>query len=161
MKQLIYGKISVDPYVAIWQYFTIYIKILLIIWIVKGYGRYKVLKKCSYQHPWFAWIPIVSTIALAQASCNEAKQIDVFGTTISADLFGLFPVITTCCNCVPFAGTVVSWAIKFICKAKMYQLLYARCEGKTVEACTNMGFLSSLFGIIPFVKFLLYNPDKV
>ena len=57
---------------------------------------------------------------------------------------------------IPYAGTILTFAIRIICKGHVFTRIYARCEEKTEAETEIIGYLSGIFDIVGVFKCLLY-----
>ena len=134
-----------------------YLIILACYWILKAYSRYRVLKFYDYRNPFFAWFPILSMYALSDAICEDQEKIDVCGIEIPDELFKMWVILNPALTfLIPYAGTILTFAIRIICKGRVFTRIYARCEEKTEKDTEIMGYLSGVFDIVGVFKCLLY-----
>ena len=57
---------------------------------------------------------------------------------------------------IPCAGAILTFAIRIICKGRVFTRIYARCEEKTETETELIGYLSGIFDIVGVFKCLLY-----
>lgn len=134
-----------------------YLIILACYWILKAYSRYRILKFYNYRNPIFAWFPILSMYALSDAICEDQEKIDVCGIEIPAELFKMWVILNPALTfLIPYAGTILTFAIRIICKGHVFTRIYARCEEKTEAETGLIGYLSGIFDIVGVFKCLLY-----
>lgn len=140
-----------------------YLIILACYWILKAYSRYRILKFYDYQNPIFAWFPILSMYALSDAICEDQEKIDVCGLEIPSELFKMWVILNPALTfLIPYAGTILTFAIRIICKGRVFTRIYARCEEKTEAETEMIGYLSGIFDIVGVFKCLLYpNNTKI
>lgn len=126
-------------------------------WLLKAYSRYRILKFYDYRNPIFAWFPILSMYALSDVICEDQEKIDVCGIEIPSELFKMWVILNPALTfLIPYAGTILTFAIRIICKGRVFTRIYARCEEKNEKDTEIMGYLSGVFDIVGVFKCLLY-----
>lgn len=134
-----------------------YLIILACYWALKAYSRYRILKFYNYRNPIFAWFPILSMYALSDAICEDQEKIDVCGIEMPAELFKMWVILNPALTfLIPCAGAILTFAIRIICKGRVFTRIYARCEEKTETETELIGYLSGIFDIVGVFKCLLY-----
>lgn len=135
-----------------------YIIIFAFVWVLTGYGRNKVLKAYSYKYPWFAWIPFLSIYSLTDIVCED-DTINILDISIPTNVFKWWWLIILITLLIPSYGFFLYTFLTVVCKGRIFQRLYSKCERLAEDQTAVLGYISGLFGIIPFIKFLLYPKD--
>lgn len=117
----------------------------------------KVLKKLGSDMAWMAWIPILSTIALAREADDGTGNVDVFGMSVPVNLFMFWGIAKSVLSMVPTAGGILSFAFGGICGGVMYRTIYAKMEGRKESEMLGIGLVSGFFPIVALVKFFSYK----
>lgn len=127
------------------------------VYVLSSIGISKVLGMYGYANKWHAWIPFLNYYALATVALGDSKSYVLFGKDIPAAVFKFWWVSLFVTGLIPFVGGILGIAIQVICFGTVYTLIYSALENKTIEECKVLGYVSSIIGIIPLVKFLMYK----
>lgn len=133
--------------------------LVVLLYVLWALAVQKVLKKLGSDIFWMAWIPILSTIALAREADDGSGNVDMFGQSIPVNIFMFWSIIDIALGMVPGIGNVLSFVFSGICGGIMYRTVYARCENRKESDMLAIGLISGFFPIIALVKFLTYKKE--
>lgn len=139
---------------------ALFVVIAIVCYVLWSIGCYRVLQRLGWQHPWMAWVPVLSHIALGLA-CNtdDNKTMNLFGLEIPTIVYALWIVIYFVVTRIPSVGSILGLLVQIVLSGRLYQYIYAKIEGKPESETAILGYLSGWIGIIPVIKFLGYK-DK-
>ena len=92
--------------------FMISAVIILILYLISSFARYKYLKIRSYENAWMAFIPIVNIWAIVEATYGNKERINIYGWEAPAIVLKLWPVVAYALalviNVIPLVGNILS-----------------------------------------------------
>lgn len=133
--------------------------LVIVMYVLWSLAVFKVLKKLGSDWAWMAWIPVLSSIALAREADDGTGNVDMFGQKIPVNIFMFWSVANLLIAMIPGAGGILSRIFSTICGGLVYRSVYARCEGRTESEMLALGLVSGFLPIIALVKFLSYKKD--
>lgn len=135
------------------------IAVAIALYVLSSLGTYKVLKKLNYANPWMAWIPVLSLFALAHVTGNEEGNTKVLGYDVPTMVFSFWWIVYAAVSYIPHVGGLLATAVCVICLGTCFINIYSRCENKSEQEVTAIGYVSGLIPIIAYCKFLSYKND--
>lgn len=131
----------------------------ILMYVLWALAVHKVLKKLGSDMPWMAWIPVLSTIALAREADDGSGNVDMFGMKVPVNIFMFWAVANLILGLIPNVGRLLSLVFSGICGGVMYRTVYAKCESRRENDMLAIGLISGFFPIVALVKFLSYKKD--
>lgn len=94
--------------------------VLIAVYIISSLGWYKVYKTAGYDQPWFAWVPILSTIAMAKFFQTENEDPEWFWCVM-----GFYWALAF----IPVIGTILVFAGGVFCFVNEIRYLMKKTGG--------------------------------
>ena len=86
--------------------------IVLALYLISAFARYKYLKIRSYENAWFAFIPIANIWAIVEATYGRREKVIIYGWEAPAIVLKLWPIVTYALaliiNIIPIIGNILS-----------------------------------------------------
>ena len=148
-------------FLLIWFVCLVIIMVAVGMYILRAVAFQKLLRKYNYRKSWMAWIPFAQYYALADAAAEGKPTMKLFSGDCPVWWFKFWYIITFAAAYIPFIGAPAIFVFKMFFLGSVYRTIYARCENRTLGSRTALGFFSAIIELIPIIKFLHYNKDKI
>lgn len=126
---------------------------LLLCYIWKGWCLQKAFKRINYKHAFFAWVPVLRTFALADASKDEGDTTEFYGFHMPNTAYVLAWIIP-----LLIFGTFIGKILWCLYLGVMWTKIYAKLDGNSFKNNQILGILSGFFEIIPLIKLSFCYP---
>ena len=155
-----------DVYVAvvfllIWILCMIVVALAVGMYILRALAYQKVMRKYNYRKTWMAWIPFAQHYALADAASEGKSTMKFFSADCPAWFFKFWFLVAGVGAFVPFIGGTAAFVYTLLFQGNIYRTIYARAEKRSPGSRTAIALFSTIIELIPIIKFLCYNKEKI
>ena len=132
--------------------------IVLALYLISAFARYKYLKVRSYENAWFAFIPIVNIWAIVEATYGRKEKIIIYGWEAPAIVLKLWPIVTYALaliiNIIPIIGNILSMLLFVLNVAVMAMIFKDMMEQLNRPQEMVMAVIAVVFHIVSDIMIL-------
>ncbi len=140
---------------AIWGFVGILMIIILALFLLDAFARYKYLKVRGYDKCWMAFVPLANMWATVDATYGKTDKINIYGWQAPAIILKLWAVVLflvlVIAGRIPVIGSLICFAMEIANIAVFIQIyrdmmerLYSPQEGAEVILAVIIHFISSI-----------------